>query len=49
MKDELDYQYFQQYLFFKQWKLLKDYAAKKNIKFIGDILYNIAQFIYRFW
>jgi 4-alpha-glucanotransferase len=28
---------FYQYLFFKQWQALKDYAVKANIKIIGDI------------
>jgi 4-alpha-glucanotransferase len=28
---------FLQYVFFKQWQMLREYAAKKNIKIIGDI------------
>lgn len=42
LSDEMDYQFFQQYLFFKQWKLLRAYAAEKNIKFIGDIPFYVA-------
>ena len=42
LSDEMDYQFFQQYLFFKQWKLLREYAAKKNIRFIGDIPFYVA-------
>ena len=42
LSEEMDYQFFQQYIFFKQWKLLKGYAAKNNIKFIGDIPFYVA-------
>jgi len=42
LADEMDYQFFQQYLFFKQWKKLKEYAGKKNVKFIGDIPIYVA-------
>ncbi len=42
LRDEMDYQFFQQYLFFKQWKLLKAYAAEKKVKFIGDIPIYVA-------
>lgn len=34
---ELKYWLFIQYLFYKQWKQLKEYANKKGIKFVGDI------------
>ena len=40
--EEMDYQFFQQYIFFKQWKKLRAYAAEKNIKFIGDIPFYVA-------
>ena len=42
LKDELDFYIFIQYLFFKQWKLLKDYAHSKGIEFIGDIPIYVA-------
>ena len=42
LHEEMDYQFFQQYLFFKQWKLLKAYAAEKGIQFIGDIPIYVA-------
>ena len=42
LADEMDYQFFQQYLFFKQWKVLRAYAAEKGIKFIGDIPFYVA-------
>lgn len=34
---ELNYFYFQQYIFFRQWRELKDTAHKKNILLFGDI------------
>jgi 4-alpha-glucanotransferase len=37
--DEAKYFEFLQYLFFKQWYALKEYANKKNIKIFGDILF----------
>jgi len=37
LKDKIIKQKFIQFIFFKQWKLLKDYAASKNIKLIGDL------------
>lgn len=37
LKDEIDFYIFIQFLFFKQWKSLKEYANAKNILIIGDI------------
>lgn len=34
---EIRFQKFCQFLFFRQWRDLKNYAAGKNIKFLGDI------------
>lgn len=34
---EIEYQKFLQYIFYKQWFKVKDYANKKGIKIIGDI------------
>ncbi len=34
---EVDFHKFSQYVFFRQWGLLKDKAAQKNIRLIGDI------------
>ena len=42
LKEEINYWKFIQYEFFSQWKDLKDYADKKNIKIIGDIPIYIA-------
>ena len=42
LHEEMDYQFFQQYLFFKQWKKLKEYAGEKKVKFIGDIPIYVA-------
>ncbi|MFI3176191.1 MAG: 4-alpha-glucanotransferase [Eubacteriales bacterium] len=39
---EIAFYGFQQYLFKKQWKELKDYANKKKIKIIGDIPIYVA-------
>ena len=36
-QDEIDYQYFLQYLYDKQWTALKTYANGKGIKIIGDM------------
>ena len=38
----IEYYQILQYLFFKQWHLLKEYAAEKNIKIIGDIPIYVA-------
>ncbi len=37
LKDEIDFRIFLQYIFFKQWHELREYANKKGIKLIGDI------------
>jgi 4-alpha-glucanotransferase len=37
LKDEIEFWKFIQYCFFRQWKKLKKYANKKDIKIIGDI------------
>lgn len=41
LQDQINYQKFMQFLFFKQWNLLKDYCNKRNIQFIGDIPYYV--------
>lgn len=38
-KDRINFYIFTQFLFFEQWKSLKDYATKKGIKIIGDIAF----------
>lgn len=43
LKDDIEYWNFIQYLFFKQWMNLKDYANKKGIKIIGDIPIYVAK------
>ena len=40
--DEIEYYVFVQYLFFEQWKALKEYGNKRGIKFIGDIPIYVA-------
>ena len=42
-KEEIEFWYFVQYLFFKQWDKLKEYAHSKNIKFIGDLPIYVAE------
>lgn len=37
LKDKLYYFKFIQFIFFKEWYALKEYANKKNVKIIGDI------------
>ena len=41
-KDEIDIIVYIQYLFFKQWHALKDYANKNSIKIIGDMPIYVA-------
>jgi 4-alpha-glucanotransferase len=43
LKDEIEYWVFVQYLFFKQWKNLKEYANYKGIEIIGDIPIYVAE------
>ena len=42
LKDEMDYHIFVQFLFFRQWDKLKEYAHKKGVSFIGDIPIYVA-------
>lgn len=42
LKDEIDYWSFLQYLFYKQWKQLKQYVNKLGIEIIGDIPIYVA-------
>lgn len=42
IQDSIMYEKFVQYIFFKQWFELKDYAASKGIKIIGDLPIFIA-------
>ncbi|TDX45521.1 4-alpha-glucanotransferase [Orenia marismortui] len=37
LKDTIEFHKFMQYLFFKQWTAVKDYANEKDIKIVGDI------------
>ncbi len=37
LRDEIDFRIFLQYVFFKQWHELREYANGKGIKLIGDI------------
>ena len=40
---EIEFQQYLQFVFFSQWKKLKDYANEKGIKIIGDIPIYVAQ------
>ena len=42
LKDEIEFQKFVQFIFYKQWTALREYAHKKNIKIIGDLPIFIA-------
>ena len=37
LAEEIKFQQFQQYLFFRQWKALRSYANDKGIRIIGDV------------
>ncbi|MBU0634354.1 MAG: 4-alpha-glucanotransferase [Candidatus Omnitrophica bacterium] len=37
LKDNIEREKFLQCLFFKQWRLLKEYCQKKNVRMIGDL------------
>ena len=42
LHDEIEYHIFVQYLFFRQWSALREYAHKKGVLFIGDIPIYVA-------
>lgn len=42
LKDEIDFQVFIQYLFFRQWTALREYAHEKGVQFIGDVPIYVA-------
>lgn len=42
LKDDINFWIFIQYLFFKQWKSLKEYANEKGVLIIGDIPIYVA-------
>ena len=43
LKDDINFWIFLQYVFFKQWGSLKEYANEKGIKIIGDIPIYVAE------
>ncbi|MBQ3702125.1 MAG: 4-alpha-glucanotransferase [Oscillospiraceae bacterium] len=42
LHEEIEYHIFVQYLFFRQWNALREYAHKKGVEFIGDIPIYVA-------
>ncbi len=48
-KDAIDYQIFLQYIFFKQWFKLKDYAQERGVKIIGDMPFYVAEDSVELW
>ncbi len=42
MSDEVEFIYFQQYMFFKQWTKLRTYANDNGVQIIGDIPFYVA-------
>ena len=42
LADDMTFQQYMQYLFFKQWKMLREYTNKKGIQIIGDIPIYVA-------
>ena len=43
LKDDIDFYIYVQYLFFKQWRNLKEYANKNGVEIIGDIPIYVAE------
>jgi 4-alpha-glucanotransferase len=37
LASEIDYHYFQQYIFYRQWQALRQYAGARGVKIIGDL------------
>ena len=42
LADEIELVYFKQYEFDKQWRALREYANKKNVKIIGDLPFYVS-------
>ena len=42
LADDIDFVYFKQYEFDKQWRALRRYANKKNVKIIGDLPFYVS-------
>jgi len=42
LMDDIRFYYFQQYMFFRQWKAVKDYANRHGIRIIGDLPIYVA-------
>jgi len=42
LKDEIEFQKFVQFIFYKQWNAVRNYAHEKNIKIVGDLPIFIA-------
>ena len=43
LEDEIGYQLFAQYLFYKQWMALKAYANARNVQIMGDVPFYVGQ------
>lgn len=42
LKEDIEFVYFKQYEFDKQWRALREYAAEKNVKIIGDLPFYVS-------
>ncbi len=42
LKEDVDFYVFLQFLFFRQWEALRDYAHEKGVRFIGDVPIYVA-------
>lgn len=42
LREDVDFYIFVQYLFFRQWDALRDYAHENGVQFIGDIPIYVA-------
>lgn len=49
LKSDIEFHIYIQYLFYKQWNNLKDYANKNNIKILGDIPIYVAEDSVEVW
>ena len=42
IKDEIEYHKFLQFIFFRQWKIVKDYASSKEVSIMGDVPFYVG-------
>ena len=42
IKDEIEYHKFLQFIFFRQWQIVKDYANAKDVQIMGDLPFYVG-------